>query len=64
MACFRIQTSKHTKEIGAIQKGADFVKAYALGFDVQVCCTSGLSYLHHFVLHKNHVGLYCSAANG
>jgi len=30
-----IRTSKHTKEIGAIQKGADFVKAYALGFDVQ-----------------------------
>ncbi|KAJ8079140.1 pre-rRNA-processing protein pno1 [Marasmius tenuissimus] len=28
------RTSKHTKEIGAIQKGADFVKAYALGFDV------------------------------
>lgn len=31
-----IQTSKHTKEIGSIQKGADFVKAYALGFDVNV----------------------------
>jgi len=30
-----IRTSKHTKEIGALQKGADFVKAYALGFDVQ-----------------------------
>jgi len=29
-----IRTSKHTKEIGALQKGADFVKAYALGFDV------------------------------
>ncbi|ELU44003.1 chaperone [Rhizoctonia solani AG-1 IA] len=28
-----IRTSKHTKDIGAIQKGADFVKAYALGFD-------------------------------
>jgi len=28
------QTSKHTKDIGAIQKGADFAKAYALGFDV------------------------------
>jgi len=29
-----IRTSKHTKEIGSLQKGADFVKAYALGFDV------------------------------
>ncbi|KAI6131942.1 hypothetical protein EDD16DRAFT_1533757 [Pisolithus croceorrhizus] len=32
--CVEIRTSKQTKEIGAIQKGADFVKAYALGFDV------------------------------
>ncbi|CAE6463302.1 unnamed protein product [Rhizoctonia solani] len=29
-----IRTSKHTKDVGAIQKGADFVKAYALGFDI------------------------------
>ncbi|EIW84931.1 hypothetical protein CONPUDRAFT_48611 [Coniophora puteana RWD-64-598 SS2] len=29
-----IRTSKHTKDIGALQKGADFVKAFALGFDV------------------------------
>ncbi|KAI0261379.1 hypothetical protein BC834DRAFT_896506 [Gloeopeniophorella convolvens] len=29
-----MRTSKHTKELGALQKGADFVKAYALGFDV------------------------------
>jgi len=29
-----IRTSRHTKDVGAIQKGADFVKAYALGFDV------------------------------
>ncbi|KAF8643794.1 hypothetical protein AX16_008813 [Volvariella volvacea WC 439] len=33
--CVEIRTSKHTKDIGAIQKGADFVKAFALGFDVQ-----------------------------
>ncbi|KAF9484662.1 hypothetical protein BDN70DRAFT_81956 [Pholiota conissans] len=32
--CVEIRTSKQTKDIGAIQKGADFVKAYALGFDV------------------------------
>ncbi|KZV71830.1 eukaryotic type KH-domain (KH-domain type I) [Peniophora sp. CONT] len=29
-----IRTSKHTKEVGALQKGADFVKAFVLGFDV------------------------------
>lgn len=32
--CVEIRTSKHTKDIGAIQKGADFVKSFALGFDV------------------------------
>jgi len=32
--CVEIRTSKQTKDIGAIQKGADFIKAYALGFDV------------------------------
>ncbi|KAH9989955.1 hypothetical protein BJV77DRAFT_947988 [Russula vinacea] len=32
--CVEMRTSKHTKELGALQKGADFVKAYALGFDV------------------------------
>ncbi|KAG8813990.1 pre-rRNA-processing protein pno1 [Serendipita sp. 399] len=32
--CVEIRTSKATKETGALQKGADFVKAYALGFDV------------------------------
>lgn len=31
-----MKTSKHTKEIGSLQKGADFVKAYSLGFDVNV----------------------------
>lgn len=40
-----IKTSKHTKDIGAIQKGADFVKAYALGFDVHVCPSFPLSSL-------------------
>ncbi|CAA7271470.1 unnamed protein product [Cyclocybe aegerita] len=32
--CVEIRTSKHTKDIGSLQKGADFIKAYALGFDV------------------------------
>ncbi|KAG2158480.1 uncharacterized protein EDB93DRAFT_1121632 [Suillus bovinus] len=32
--CLEIRTSKATTEVGALQKGADFVKAYALGFDV------------------------------
>ncbi|KAG8760723.1 pre-rRNA-processing protein pno1 [Serendipita sp. 396] len=32
--CVEMRTSKATKETGALQKGADFVKAYALGFDV------------------------------
>ncbi len=31
-----IQTSRETKDIGSLQKGADFVKAFALGFDVNV----------------------------
>ncbi|KAI5124519.1 hypothetical protein M0805_003043 [Coniferiporia weirii] len=32
--CVEVRTSRHTKEVGALQKGADFVKAFALGFDV------------------------------
>jgi len=32
--CVEIRTSKHTKEVGGLQKGADFVKSFALGFDV------------------------------
>ncbi|KAJ7940371.1 hypothetical protein B0H13DRAFT_8376 [Mycena leptocephala] len=32
--CVEARTSKATKDIGALQKGADFVKAFALGFDV------------------------------
>lgn len=32
---YYIQTSKLTEDIGAIQKGADFLKAYMLGFELQ-----------------------------
>ncbi|KAF7295416.1 KH domain-containing protein [Mycena indigotica] len=32
--CVEARTSKATKDIGALQKGADFVKAFALGFDI------------------------------
>ncbi|KAF9532177.1 hypothetical protein CPB83DRAFT_760085 [Crepidotus variabilis] len=32
--CVEIRTSRETKDISALQKGADFIKAYALGFDV------------------------------
>lgn len=30
------QTCKETQDIGALQKAADFVKAFTLGFDVDV----------------------------
>ncbi|KAG0365191.1 pre-rRNA-processing protein PNO1 [Gamsiella multidivaricata] len=29
-----IRTSKHTDDTGALQKGADFIRAFALGFDI------------------------------
>lgn len=31
-----MRTCKETEDIGAVQKGADFVRAFALGFDVDV----------------------------
>ena len=34
--CFAFQTCKQTTDVGALQKGADFVKAFILGFDVDV----------------------------
>lgn len=37
-----VQTSKHTKEVGGLQKGADFVKSFALGFDVNVSTFSSI----------------------
>ena len=30
-----LRTSKHTTDTGALQKGADFVHAFCLGFDVE-----------------------------
>ena len=30
-----LRTSKHTTDTGALQKGADFVQAFCLGFDVE-----------------------------
>lgn len=30
-----MQVSKQTEETGALQKGADFVRAFALGFEVE-----------------------------
>ena len=29
-----LRTSKHTKDMGALQKGVDFVTAFSLGFEV------------------------------
>merc|ERR1719201_2055051 len=32
--CVEIRSSNHTDDIGSLQKAADFVKAFMLGFDV------------------------------
>ena len=34
---FVLQGSKETSDVGALQKGQDFVKAFILGFEVEVC---------------------------
>ena len=31
-----LRTCPETEDIGALQKGADFVRAYALGFEIDV----------------------------
>lgn len=31
--CVELKSSKHTEDVGVLQKASDFVKAYALGFD-------------------------------
>jgi RNA-binding protein PNO1 len=33
-----MRSSRHTVETGALQKAADFVRAFSLGFDVEVLC--------------------------
>lgn len=33
--CVELKTSEHTSDVGYLQKGADFVQAYMMGFDVQ-----------------------------
>ena len=33
---FKTKTSEHTEDIGTLQKAADFIKAYMLGFAVEV----------------------------
>lgn len=43
--CVEMRTSEHTVDTGAVQKGADFVKAYALGFDVNVSPTFAIGCL-------------------
>lgn len=40
-----MRTSKHTVETGALQKAADFVRAFSLGFEVDVLALRFISYL-------------------
>ena len=35
MRAVELKTSEHTSDPGSIQKGADFIQAYMLGFEVQ-----------------------------
>ena len=57
-----IRSSKHTKDSGSLQKGADFVKAYSLGFDVDV---SELSFFKKiYVLLMRGVGCHCTPSIG
>jgi RNA-binding protein PNO1 len=45
-----IRSSKHTTEPGAVQKAEDFIKAYAMGFDVDDAIAlirlDGVGFLH------------------
>jgi RNA-binding protein PNO1 len=33
--CVELKASEHTEDVGAIQKAADFVQAFCMGFEVQ-----------------------------
>lgn len=38
MCCITVtelKTSEHTQDIGAVQKGADFLQAFMMGFELQ-----------------------------
>ena len=37
-----LRTSEHTEEVSALQKSHDFIKAFLMGFEVQVCMISWL----------------------
>lgn len=68
---FCFQTSPTTSDVGALQKGADFVRAFILGFDVEVrlvswrdqipnsvdyaCSSLTISCLSHSVFKENSV---------
>jgi hypothetical protein len=41
-----MQTSEHTEEVSSLQKAADFVRAFIMGFEVQVIIISH-SWLPH-----------------
>ena len=50
-----LQTCKDTKDIGALQKAADFVKAFTLGFEVDVSITGNTFHLNSGAGHSSEV---------
>ena len=52
------ETSEHTPDISYLQKAADFVSAFMLGFDVDVRILSGL------VSYDCQIGCYCFTPSG
>lgn len=47
-----LQTCKETQDIGSLTKAADFVKAFVLGFQIEVSITKGGSHslFYFFIL--------------